>query len=279
MHPPPSPCLFLLQEAGLLEDHVTEGVDLKKYTTWKLQVKSYPGQNEDFSPGDSISDSSEKLLQRDSGEGQYVCDFGEGGVHALKNIFFLQKVFTVLKDHASPLKILVLLYTWGGIRIGLIKSAPENIYLEACSASLLEYRVPHFCSLPWAPLRGYWRSATSIAHDLTPVEEDGKCQFVVDRGQNTGAELVEKCPSNSPGAKKPFECLSDMWASPILGPLNQILQRRGWGRGDGRSIADFMEEIFFGLWIKELWTHLRAVGNPGNWHFKQTCLFPLHDFL
>ena len=42
------------------------------------------GQNEDYSPGDSNSDSSEKLLQRGRGqEGQYICDFGEGGVHAI----------------------------------------------------------------------------------------------------------------------------------------------------------------------------------------------------
>ena len=30
----------------------------------------------------------EKLLQRDKGEGQYICDFGGGGVHAIKHILF-----------------------------------------------------------------------------------------------------------------------------------------------------------------------------------------------
>ena len=65
-------------------------------------MKFYLGQSEDFSPGDSISDSSEKLLQRDSGEGQYIFDFGEGGrVHAIKHIFFLQKVSAGLKEQAS----------------------------------------------------------------------------------------------------------------------------------------------------------------------------------
>ena len=29
-----------------------------------------------------------KLLQRGRGEGQYICDFGEGGVHAIKYIYF-----------------------------------------------------------------------------------------------------------------------------------------------------------------------------------------------
>ena len=38
------------------------------------------GQNEDYSSGDSISDSSEKLLQRGKGEGQSVLyDFSEEG--------------------------------------------------------------------------------------------------------------------------------------------------------------------------------------------------------
>ena len=62
----------------------------KKCTMWELWVKFYWGQNEDYSPGDSILDSSEKLLQRGRGEGQYICDFGEGDVHAIKHIFFAE---------------------------------------------------------------------------------------------------------------------------------------------------------------------------------------------
>ena len=58
-----------------------------------LKVEKYVlfgGQNEDYSLGDSISDSSEKLLQSGRGEGQYTCDFGERGVHAIKHIFFAE---------------------------------------------------------------------------------------------------------------------------------------------------------------------------------------------
>ena len=55
---------------------------------WELWVKFYLGQNEDYSLGDSISDSSEKLLQKGGGEGQYIYDFGEGEVHAIKHIYF-----------------------------------------------------------------------------------------------------------------------------------------------------------------------------------------------
>ena len=61
----------------------------KKSTTWVLQLKFYLGQNEKCSLRDSTSDSSEKLLQRSRREGQYIWDFGEGGIHAIGNIFFL----------------------------------------------------------------------------------------------------------------------------------------------------------------------------------------------
>jgi len=50
-------------------------------------VKLYLGQREGYSPGNSISDSSEELLQRGKGEGQYICDFGEGGYGAVKHTF------------------------------------------------------------------------------------------------------------------------------------------------------------------------------------------------
>ena len=43
-----------------------------------LQVKFYLGQCENCSPGNSTSDSSEKLFQRGRGEGQNVCDSGKG---------------------------------------------------------------------------------------------------------------------------------------------------------------------------------------------------------
>ena len=48
-------------------------------TVWEMCIKFYLGQNEDSSPGESISENSEKLLQRASG-GRSVCEFGEGGI-------------------------------------------------------------------------------------------------------------------------------------------------------------------------------------------------------
>jgi len=41
------------------------------------------GKNEDCSPGDNTSDSPEKLLQRGRRE-RSICDFVEGGIHAIK---------------------------------------------------------------------------------------------------------------------------------------------------------------------------------------------------
>ena len=47
-------------------------------------------------------------------------------------------------------------------------------YLKTCSASPCchypDHRVPRFCSPPWTPFRGWWRSAAAAAHDLIFVE-------------------------------------------------------------------------------------------------------------
>ena len=79
----------------------------KKSTTYELRIKFCLGQNEDCSPGDSTLDSSEKLLQRGRGEGQYLCAFGEGGVHAIKHVF-LQKVSAGHEEQLSSGRALVL---------------------------------------------------------------------------------------------------------------------------------------------------------------------------
>ena len=55
--------LLLLRFCPLIFDNA----DFKKYIMWELWVKFY-WQYEDYSPGDSVSDSSEKLLQRGKGK-------------------------------------------------------------------------------------------------------------------------------------------------------------------------------------------------------------------
>ena len=52
--------------------------------------KFYVGQNEDDNPGDSSSNTSEKLLQRGRGKVQCIADFAGGGVHAIRHIFFAE---------------------------------------------------------------------------------------------------------------------------------------------------------------------------------------------
>ena len=55
------------------------------------------GQNEDGSPEDSTSDSSENLLQRGREERQCTRDFGEGRVHATKHKFSQKVSFGLIK--------------------------------------------------------------------------------------------------------------------------------------------------------------------------------------
>ena len=41
------------------------------------------------------------------GEGEYICGFGEGGIHAIKHIFFQKVSTSLVKRKSSPLRILV----------------------------------------------------------------------------------------------------------------------------------------------------------------------------
>lgn len=66
-------------------------VDLKKIRTISnLRVKFYWEQNIDYRLGDNLSDSSEKLLHRGHGEGQFICDFGERGRSVQLSIHFAE---------------------------------------------------------------------------------------------------------------------------------------------------------------------------------------------
>ena len=99
-------------------------------------MKFYLGPIGGLQPGrQSTSDSSEKLFQRDRGKRQYICDFGKGGVHAINHILFVENFWSheasaSHEKQSAPWRIVVLFEIWGDTRIGLIKSAPENIWLS-----------------------------------------------------------------------------------------------------------------------------------------------------
>ena len=52
-----------------------------------VRIKFYLGQNEDCSPGDSTSESSERLLQRGSGGRSIYRILVNGEVNAIKQLF------------------------------------------------------------------------------------------------------------------------------------------------------------------------------------------------
>ena len=118
--------------------------------TWSVQLKKkknctpescelfYLGQNENFGPGDSISDSSQKLLQRAREESQYICDFSEG-VPAVKHIFWQKLAVSWASPVAQVVKKLPTMQkTW-------ILSLGEEDPLEkrmATHSSILAWRIP-----------------------------------------------------------------------------------------------------------------------------------------
>ena len=122
-----------------------------KCTMWVLRVKFYLRQNENCSPGDSISDSSEKVLQRSRVKGQCICDFGEGGIHTIEHIFF-QKLSASHEKQSWPWRISYLSryedvdlkeknalceswklsFIWGKMETAALEPAPQ-IALRNCS--------------------------------------------------------------------------------------------------------------------------------------------------
>ena len=75
----------------------------KEMQMLQLGVKFHLGQNEACSPGNSTSNSSENPLQRgeEEGEGQYICDFDEEGIHAIKHLS-LPKISASHEELMSP---------------------------------------------------------------------------------------------------------------------------------------------------------------------------------
>ena len=111
-------------------------VDLKK-CTWEVQLNFIWGimrtEAQDTAPQIALTNCSKE------GEGQYLCDFGGERVHAIEHVsrryLLVSWSLLLVMSKSSLWSILVLFYVWGDVRIGFIKSAPENTYLKTCSAN------------------------------------------------------------------------------------------------------------------------------------------------
>ena len=95
------------------EDPLEEVNDQKKRCkTWELQVKFYPGQNEDCSLRGSSSDSSERLVQSSNGEKSIYKVLVKGEFNTMKHSLYERVFFSFFFSHEdliSPWRNSVLL--------------------------------------------------------------------------------------------------------------------------------------------------------------------------
>ena len=121
----------------------------KRCTTWALWVKFYLGQNEDCSPGGSISESSERRLQSVSGGKSTYKVLMKGEFNIMKHSIY--KRFSVSHEGLmSPWRDVVPLYIWGDARMEIIKSVPKNVQ----PSEDLSHRLPwstECLTPPWTP--------------------------------------------------------------------------------------------------------------------------------
>ena len=84
------------------------------------------GKNEDCTPGQSTSHSSEKLFQRGSRGRSIYMILVKGEFSAIKHLFY--KTFSASHEELmSSWRDLVLFWIWGDVKIGIMKSVSENM--------------------------------------------------------------------------------------------------------------------------------------------------------
>ena len=109
--------------------------------------------------GESTSDRSEKLLQRSGAEGVKYVWFWWKGVHEIKHLPY--KIFSASqKELMSP---------WSDLdaRIGIMKSAPENIKLSKDLSHQFFWSTEYLILLPELPL-GHIKDQQQKQHRLNP---------------------------------------------------------------------------------------------------------------
>ena len=92
---------------GLKHTNALSVCQLKRGRVWELQVEFYLRQKEDCILGDSISGSSERLLQRTSG-GKSICTIFEKGEFSAIKCFLYKRFSASHKELMSPWRDLVL---------------------------------------------------------------------------------------------------------------------------------------------------------------------------
>ena len=147
-----------------------------------MRVKLYLEQNEDYSPGGSISESSEIPFQRakkaggGGGECQHICDFDEGGgtcnqAHIFQKVsrrgaWVIKKDFSVFLDTRRY-------KNWAYIISRKYLSDNLCYNLSQITEHLTLDLQPEFLT------GGCWEWTAAAAHDAVNAEADGKCSSPV----------------------------------------------------------------------------------------------------
>ena len=174
-----------------------------------VRAASFIGGKMKNSPGDSTFHTALRNCKRGRGNSQNISDFGEGGVHSTKHIFF-QKVSTNLVKPSLVTRNSVTMMDFSAFldmrryKNWAHKISSWDIYLKTCPTSFPWAQSASFLVPTLNSFRECWKSAVAAASDLILIEVDDKCQCVVDRsirdfllwGQERGSWVW-------PGARKP----------------------------------------------------------------------------
>ena len=130
------------------------------------------GLTEDYSLGDSLSDSSDKLLSRGRREwaSVYMIFWRLGNTCSQAYILL---VIASHKDQISQLMILVLFYIWEDARIWGHWNFSLHMHLNYLGAHIS--KTQNVSS--WIPFRVCCRSATTVANDLILVELEWQATY------------------------------------------------------------------------------------------------------
>ena len=151
----------------------------KKCTIWEFWVKFYWGQNEDYSPGDSISDSLEKLLWEKVNIYVILLTGTTGNqAHISCRRFLLVSWSLVSWETAVTMKDINAFLDMRRYKNWAQKICSWKCLSEDLSCQVFpEHRMPHFCSPPWTPFRGGLKTSSCSSTWFNPCR--GRRQVLV----------------------------------------------------------------------------------------------------